>query len=70
MTYDDMGKICITYYATYIEYSSPLTGLEWPRGFQEIKVPSMTTAQDGSKVVSLTHRPSLPPRNAPGTHFC
>jgi hypothetical protein len=30
----------------------------------------MTTAQDGGKVVSLTHRPSLPPGNAPGIHFC
>jgi len=30
----------------------------------------MTTAQDGDKVVSLTHRPPLPPGNVPGTHFC
>jgi len=30
----------------------------------------MTTAQDGGKVVSLTHRPPLPPENTPGTHFC
>jgi hypothetical protein len=30
----------------------------------------MTTAQDGSKVVSLTHRPHLPPGNTPGTQFC
>ena len=30
----------------------------------------MTTAQDGGKVVSLTHRPPLPTRNTPGTHFC
>ena len=30
----------------------------------------MTTAQGGGKVVSLTHRPPLPPGNAPGTHFC
>jgi len=30
----------------------------------------MTTAQDGGKVVSLTHRPPLPPGKAPGTHFC
>ena len=30
----------------------------------------MTKAQDGGKVVSLTHRPLLPPGNAPGTHFC
>jgi len=30
----------------------------------------MTTAQDGGKVVSLTHRPPLPPGNALGIHFC
>ena len=30
----------------------------------------MTTAQDGGKVVSPTHRPPLPPGNASGTHFC
>jgi len=30
----------------------------------------MTTAQDGAKVVSLTHRPPLPPGNTTGTHFC
>ena len=30
----------------------------------------MTTAQNGGKGVSLTHRPPLPPGNAPGTHFC
>jgi len=30
----------------------------------------MTTAQDGGKVVSPTHRPPLPPGNALGTHFC
>jgi hypothetical protein len=29
----------------------------------------MTTAQEGGKVVSLTHRPHLPPGNPPGTHF-
>jgi hypothetical protein len=29
----------------------------------------MTTAQDGGKVVRLTHRPLLPPGNVPGTHF-
>jgi hypothetical protein len=31
---------------------------------------SRTTAQDGGKVVSLTHRLHLPPGNTPGTHFC
>jgi len=30
----------------------------------------LTTAQDDDKVISLTHRPSLPPGNVPGTHFC
>jgi hypothetical protein len=30
----------------------------------------MITAQDGVKVVSLTHRPPLPPGNTPGTHLC
>jgi len=30
----------------------------------------MTMAQNGGKVVSLTHQPPLPPGNIPGTHFC
>jgi len=30
----------------------------------------MTTAQDGGKVVSLTHRLPLPPGSKPGTNFC
>jgi len=29
-----------------------------------------TTAQDGGKFGSLTHRPPLPTVNNPGTHFC
>jgi len=42
-----------------------------PEGSRKLKFPYfMTTAQDGSKVVSLAHRPLLPPGNAPGTHFC
>ena len=33
---------------------------EVPRGFQKVKVPDyVTMAQDGGKVVSLTHRPLL-----------
>jgi len=51
--------------------SSPVTGLEWPRGFQEVKVPRFhDNGTGGGKVVSLTHRPPLPPGNTPGTHFC
>jgi len=30
----------------------------------------MTTAQGVGKVVSLMHRPPLPPGNTPGIHFC
>ena len=36
----------------------------------EVKVPRFhDKAQDGIKVVSLTHRPPLPPGNTPVTHF-
>jgi len=32
----------------YIRQISPITGLEWPRGFQEVKVPRFhDKAQDG-----------------------
>jgi len=42
-----------------------------PEGSRNLRFPDfMTTAQDGGKVVSLTHRPPLPPGNTPGTHFC
>jgi hypothetical protein len=30
---------------------------------------SWHSAHEGGKVVSLPHRPPLPPRNVPGTHF-
>jgi hypothetical protein len=40
-------------------------------GSRKLRFPDfMTKAQDGGKVISLTHRPSLPQGNAPGTHFC
>ena len=42
-----------------------------PEGSRKLRFPDfMTMAQDGGKVVSRTHRPPLPPGNAPGTHFC
>jgi len=31
---------------------------------------SRQSAHKGSKVVSPTHRPPLPPENIPGIHFC
>jgi hypothetical protein len=42
-----------------------------PEGSRKLKFPDyMTAAQDGGKVVSLTHQLPLPPGNAPGTHLC
>ena len=42
-----------------------------PEGSRKLRFTDfMTTAQDGGKVVSLTHRPPLLPGNTPGTHFC
>ena len=39
-----------------------------PEGSRKLRFPDfMTMAQDGGKVVSLTHRPPLPPGNTP--HF-
>ena len=44
---------------------------------QALRVPACWGSQmsrqsphEGGKVVSPTHRPSLPPGNIPGTHFC
>jgi len=49
----------------------PLQACRGQEGSRKLRFPhSMTTAQDGGKVVSMTHRPPLPPGNAPGTHFC
>jgi len=49
----------------------PLQAWSGPEGSRKLRFPDfMTTAQDSGEVVSLTHRPPLPPRNAPGTHFC
>jgi len=49
----------------------PLQAWTDSEGSRKLKLPDFaTTAQDGGKVVSLKHRPSLPPGNTPGTHFC
>jgi len=50
------------------ELPGPRSG---PEGSRKLRFPDyMTRVQDGGKIVSLTHRPPLPPENAPGTHFC
>ena len=49
----------------------PLQAWTGPEGSRKSRFPDFViTAQDGGKVVSLTHRPPLPPGNTPGTHFC
>jgi len=41
----------------------PLQAWSGPEGSRKLRFPGfMITAQDGGKVVSLTHRPRLPPR--------
>ena len=47
----------------------PLQAWSGPEGSRKLRFPDfMTAAQDGGKVVSLTHHPPLPPRNTCGTH--
>ena len=49
----------------------PLQAWSGPEGSRKLRFPYfMTTAQEGGKIVSLTHRPHLSPGNSPGTHFC
>ena len=49
----------------------PLQAWSGPGGSRKLRFPDfMTTAQGVGKVVSVTIRPPLPPRNPPGTHFC
>jgi hypothetical protein len=49
----------------------PLQAWSGPEGSKNLSFPDFViTAQDGGKVVSLKHRPHLPPGNVPGTHFC
>jgi hypothetical protein len=49
----------------------PLQAWSGPEGSRKLRFPDfMTTAQEGGKVVSPTHRPPLPPGNTPGSHFC
>jgi hypothetical protein len=41
----------------------PLQAWSGPEGYRKLRFPDfVTTAQDGAKIVSLTHRPHLPPR--------
>jgi hypothetical protein len=49
----------------------PLQAWSGPEVSGNLRFPDfVTTAQDGGKVFSLTHRPPLTPGNTPGTHSC
>jgi hypothetical protein len=49
----------------------PLQAWSGPEVSRKLSFPDfLTTARDGGKVVSLTHRPHLSPGNIPGTHLC
>ena len=49
----------------------PLQAWSGPEGSRKLRFAEfMTTAQEGGKVVSLTHWPPLPTENIPGTYFC
>ena len=51
--------------------SVPLQAWTCPEGSRKLRfLHYVTMAQNGGKVVSLTHGPPLPPRNTHGSHFC
>jgi hypothetical protein len=59
------------YIYIYIGKAVPLQAWSGPEGSRKLRFPDvMPLAQDGGKVVSLTHRPPLPTGSTPGTHFC
>jgi hypothetical protein len=73
--YAHLQQVKIAFYRIWYRHAlhctaRPLTE-SGPEGSRKLRFPDfMTTVQDGGKVVSLTHRPPLPPGNTPGTHFC
>jgi hypothetical protein len=73
MTPSGIEPATFRFVAQYLNHCAPAVLQAWsgPEGSRKLRFPDyMTTAQDGSKVVSLKHRPPLPPGNAHGTHFC
>ena len=63
--------LMVELYKCPLDVSVPLQAWSGPEGSRKLRFPDfMTTAQEGSKFVSHTHRPLLPPGNSPGTHFC
>ena len=68
-----MGEIFVFIHNNVLKKGKgvPLQAWSGPDGSRKLRFPDfMTTAQDGGKVVSLTHLPHLAPGNTPGIHFC
>ena len=64
-------RLTLTIKRSLLGKAVPLEAWSGPESSRKLRFPDfMTTAQDGGKVVSLTHRSPLPPGNTPGTHFC
>jgi len=67
---------CRFYFLSIYIYGSkgkavPLQVWKNPEGSRNLRLPDfVTTAKDGGKFISLTHRPPLPLGNTPVTHLC
>jgi hypothetical protein len=71
LTLVQLGRCCSPSEECCKGKAVPLQAWSGPEGSRKLRFPDfMKTAQDGGKVVSLTHRPPLSPGNTPGTHFC
>jgi hypothetical protein len=70
----DTVFVCVRRIGWYVKVKReavPLQAWSGPEDSRNSRFPVfMTTAQDGGKVISHTHRPPLAPGNTPNTHFC
>jgi hypothetical protein len=58
---DRLGTLIYVVKKVNVKQSAPLPAWSGPDGSRKLMFPDfMTTAQDGGKIVSLTHRPPLP----------
>jgi hypothetical protein len=58
-----LNMVWLNHWSVKGRQSSPITGLRFPEGSRNLRFPDyVTVAQDGGKVVSLTHWPLFTPR--------
>jgi hypothetical protein len=67
--------LILTYVSCHISIykgkAVPLQAWSGPEGSRKLRFPDfLPKAQDGGRIVSLTHRSHLPPGNNPGTNLC